>query len=176
MDELTDLLERLERSLEQLDHTDEPVRSTVFALLDDVDLLHRSAVRELVAAIGTDRAEQLAGRHPAIEWLFAAYAPDERAAADAALEEVRPFIHSHGGDVEVVDATDGIVRVRLAGACQGCSASAATLTHGVEDALRSQLPGFRALEVEEDDAPAHPPPGAPLPAAGAELPLFPTRA
>lgn len=173
MDELAALLDRLEQLLEQVDAVDEPLRSIVYELLDGVDALHRSAVRELVAAMGTDQVDRLAGRHPAIEWLFAAYAPDERAAADAALDEVRPFIHSHGGDVAVVDAQDGVVRVRLEGACQGCSASAATLQHGVEEALRDGLPGFRSLEVEADDAPSHPPPGVPLTPAGRELPLYP---
>lgn len=173
MDELTELLDRLEYLLEQVDGADEPTRATVYELLDGVDVLHRSAVRELVAALGTERATQLAGRHPAIDWLFTAYAPDERAIAEAALDEVRPFLHSHGGDVDVLDASDGVVRVRLDGACQGCTASTATLTHGVEKALRDHLPGFQRLDVEADDAPSHPPPGAPLTPPGRELPVFP---
>ena len=173
MDDLSALLDRLEFLLEQVDAADEPMRSMVYELLDGVDAVHRSAVRELVGALGRDRCASLADHHPAIEWLFAAYAPDERALAEAALDEVRPFLHSHGGDVEVLGATDGVVHVQLDGACQGCSASAATLTHGVEEALRRHLPGFRRLDVEADDAPSHPPPGAPLSPVGRELPVLP---
>lgn len=173
MDELAALLDRLEHLLARVDSADEPMRSTMYELLDGVDALHRSAVRELVAALGRDRCGPLAAHHPAIEWLFTAYAPDERALAEAALDDIRPFLHSHGGDVEVLGVADGVVHVRLDGACQGCSASAATLTHGVEEALRTHLPGFQHLDVEPDDAPSHPPPGGPLTPAGRQLPVFP---
>lgn len=173
MEELAQLLERLEFLLEQVDAADEPMRSIVYELLDGVDAVHRSGVRELVAALEQPQVESLARHHPAIEWLFAAYALDERTLAETALEDVRPFLHSHGGDVEVLEAVDGIVHVRMEGACQGCSASAATLTHGVEEALRTHLPGFRRLEVEADDAPSHPPPGQPLSPVGRELPVIP---
>lgn len=173
MDDLEQLVERLDHLLGRIDEAEEPLRSTVYELLDGVDALHRSAVRALVAALPPGAADELAARHPALEWLFAAYVPDERALAEAALDGIRPFLHSHGGDVQVLDAADGVVRVRLEGACDGCSASAATLQHGVEEALRDDLPGFRALEVERTDAPSHPPPGAPLTPAGRDLPMFP---
>lgn len=173
MDDLSQLVERLDELLGRIDEAGEPLRSTVYELLDGVDTLHRSAVRELVLALGPEAADVLAARHPAIAWLFEAYVPDERALAESALDGVRPFLHSHGGDVQVLDATDGVVRVRLEGACDGCSASAATLQHGVEEALRDEFPGFRLLEVEGSDAPSHPPPGAPLTPAGRDLPMFP---
>ncbi|MBW3620870.1 MAG: NifU family protein [Actinobacteria bacterium] len=173
MDELAQLVDRLDELLGRVDEAEEPLRSTVYELLDAVDLLHRSAIRELVTALGPEAARRLAAGHPAIEWLFEAYVPDERALAESALDAVRPFLHSHGGDVQVRDAADGIVRVRLEGACDGCSASAATLQHGVEEALRDGFPGFRALEVEPSDAASHPPPGAPLTPAGRDLPMFP---
>lgn len=170
---LDQLLGRLEMLLDRLDATEEPVRSQVYELLDGVDALHRSAVRALVDALDDGQAQRLADAHPAISWLFMAYAPDDWTQADLALDEVRPFIHGHGGDVEVLDVHDGIVHVRLGGACQGCSASAATLRHGVEEALRTNLPGFRGLEVAEDDAPSHPPPGTPLSPVGRSLPVIP---
>jgi Fe-S cluster biogenesis protein NfuA len=99
-----------------------------------------------------------------VAWLFEAYAVgvDERAAAEVALEAVRPYLHSHGGDVAVLDARGGVVRVRLSGACSGCTASTITLRRGVEEALRERMPGFAAMEVEEDDALPHPPPGPTL--------------
>lgn len=170
---LEQLLARLEALLEDLDATEEPIRSQVYELLDGVDALHRSAIRALVDALGDEAVRGLADTHPAISWLFMAYAPDDRVLADLALDDVRPFIHGHGGAVEVLDVTDGVVHVRLDGACRGCSASAATLRHGVEEALRTHLPGFRRLDVDEDDAPVHPPPGEPLSPAGRVLPVVP---
>lgn len=159
-DELLDELEHLLREIEALD---DPVRTHVFTLLDGVDALHRQALERLGALLSAEQRDALRG-DPAVDWLFSAYSVgvDERAAAEAALETVRPYLHSHGGDVAVIDARAGIVRVRLSGACSGCTASTVTLRHGVEEALREGFPGFAGIEVEEDDAPPHPPPGPTL--------------
>jgi Fe-S cluster biogenesis protein NfuA len=153
--------------LGQLDEVDPAVRDLVFELLDGVDLLHRSALRHLGEALGAARVEDLAAAHPAIAWLFEAYAVgiDERAAAEDALDGVRPYIDSHGGQVEVLHAADGVVRLRMGGACAGCTASAETLRDGIEEALREGMPGFLAVEVEMEDAAPHPPP------SGGGLPL-----
>jgi Fe-S cluster biogenesis protein NfuA len=63
------------------------------------------------------------------------------AAVQQVLEStVLPGIHRDGGDLQVVGIDDGIVQVRLQGACRSCPASAATLKHGVESALRTALP------------------------------------
>jgi Fe-S cluster biogenesis protein NfuA len=114
--------------------------------------------------LGPVDVERLASADPAVAWLVDAYSVglDERAAAEAALAPVRPYIHSHGGEVEVLEAAGGVVRVRLSGACSGCTASSVTLTRGIEEALRENLPGFLALDAEQDTAPAHPPPGPTL--------------
>ena len=161
---LTQLLDELERLLVETESLDEPVRSRVFALLDAVDSLHRHALGRLAARLGPRELERLRAGDPAVAWLLDAYAAgvDERAAAEAALDAVRPYIHSHGGRLELLSAHAGVVRVRLTGACSGCTASAVTLRRGVEEALREGFPGFAAMEVEADDAPAHPPPSATL--------------
>jgi Fe-S cluster biogenesis protein NfuA len=65
-----------------------------------------------------------------------------------ALEEVRPRLHSHGGDVELLDARDGIVRLRLEGNCNGCPSSAATMRQTVEEAILGKAPDVTAIEVE----------------------------
>jgi Fe-S cluster biogenesis protein NfuA len=140
------------------------VRDQVFALLDGIDMLHRGALRELADALGPEAVAHARAAHPAVAWLFDAYAVgvDERAAAEDAITAVLPFVRSHGGDVEITAVSRGVVRVRLRGACAGCSASAITLREGIEAALVEHLPGFAALEVEPDDARPHPPPGPPL--------------
>ena len=59
-------------------------------------------------------------------------------------------------------ACAGVVRVRVAGGSSGSTASTIALRRGVEEALREGFPGFAAMEVEEDDALPHPPPGPTL--------------
>jgi|SRR2546423_233701 Fe-S cluster biogenesis protein NfuA len=164
MPDLDQRLDDLERLLSEVDALDEPLRGKVLALLDGVDALHRLALERLGAVLGADEIERLRATDGAVGWLFDAYAVgvDERATAEAALEGIRPYIHSHGGRLELLDARAGIVRVRLSGSCSGCTASAVTLRNGVEEALRAGFPGFAAMEVEEDDALPHPPPGPTL--------------
>ena len=65
-----------------------------------------------------------------------------------ALDSVRPYMESHGGDVELLGIEDGIARLRLAGHCKGCPASAATLELAIKDALDQAAPDLAGLEVE----------------------------
>ena len=66
-------------------------------------------------------------------------------------EAVRPYIPSHGGEVEILEVTDGEVHLRLRGSCESCAASAATLQHGVKAALQEDYPGFRRLVGHEPE-------------------------
>ncbi|MGW9565720.1 NifU family protein [Prescottella equi] len=69
-----------------------------------------------------------------------------------ALDSVRPYLGSHGGDVELVDVTDdGVVRLRLLGSCHGCPSSAVTLQLAVEGAVQAAAPETTAIEVETED-------------------------
>lgn len=65
---------------------------------------------------------------------------------EAALEKIRPFLQRDGGDVELVEVTeDGEVRVRLTGACGGCPMATMTLKHGVERAVREEVPEIKSV-------------------------------
>lgn len=67
---------------------------------------------------------------------------------EKSLDTVRPALRADGGDVELVDVSDeGVVSVRLTGACRGCPMSTLTLKMGIERALRQQVP-----EVQRVDA------------------------
>ncbi|CAM4332659.1 NifU family protein [Bacillus manliponensis] len=63
------------------------------------------------------------------------------------LEKLRPFLLRDGGDVELVDIEDGIVKLRLLGACGSCPSSTITLKAGIERALLEEVPGV--IEVEQ---------------------------
>ncbi|MDQ6650429.1 MAG: NifU family protein [Actinomycetota bacterium] len=154
------LLDRLEELLGDVEGLDDGVRDRVFELLDGVDAVHRLAITRMADALGAD-LPALRREDAAVDWLFEAYGVgvDDVAAASMALEQVRPYLHEHGGEVEVLAVMHGVVRVRLVGACSGCTSAAETLRHGVEEALRENLPGFVAMDVAPDDgATAHPPP------------------
>ena len=65
-----------------------------------------------------------------------------------ALETIRPYLKADGGDVELVKVTEeGIVEVKLTGACTNCPMSSMTLRAGVERALIREVPGIRRVEA-----------------------------
>ncbi|RSL28656.1 NifU family protein, partial [Salibacterium salarium] len=66
---------------------------------------------------------------------------DMHAQVQEVLEKLRPFLLRDGGDVELVDVEDGIVKVRLMGACGSCPSSTITLKAGIERALLEEVPG-----------------------------------
>ncbi len=72
---------------------------------------------------------------------------DVRARVERVLEAIRPYIQADGGDVELVDVSDGVVQIRLAGACVGCMYSMMTLQAGVERMIREEVPEIQAVEA-----------------------------
>ncbi len=63
-----------------------------------------------------------------------------------ALEKVRPYLQSDGGDIDLIDVTDDmIVKVKLTGACHGCPYSIQTLKAGVEQAIMKEVPEIRRV-------------------------------
>lgn len=64
-----------------------------------------------------------------------------------ALDEVRPYLKSHGGNVELVSVLDGVARLRLEGSCQGCASSLLTLQSTIEEAIYKVAPDLDKLEV-----------------------------
>jgi Fe-S cluster biogenesis protein NfuA len=66
---------------------------------------------------------------------------------EKALETVREYIRRDGGDIELVDVTeDGVVKVKLTGACVGCPFASMTFTQGVQRSLMEQVPGVKRVE------------------------------
>jgi Fe-S cluster biogenesis protein NfuA len=78
-----------------------------------------------------------------------------------ALEEVRPYLQSHGGNVELLEVADGVARLRLEGSCSGCPSSTMTLKLAIEDAIRKAAPDVEEIQAEGAVAPP-PPPVAPV--------------
>lgn len=163
MPKVTELAEAL------LAHPDVTVRHQVEELVDLVDAFHLEGVGRLVEMIRAWRGSVFLSAAAGDEitgTFLRSYdlgeVTDERdlklveEAVDAALDEMRPFVESHGGTITVETIRDGVVSVQMLGSCDGCPSSSSTLTGGVEEALRRHWPNFRRLEVVDPDAEATP--------------------
>ena len=66
---------------------------------------------------------------------------------EAVLDKVRPMLQRDGGDVELVEVQDdGIVKVRLTGACSGCPMSTMTLKNAIEETIKNEIPEIKSVE------------------------------
>jgi Fe-S cluster biogenesis protein NfuA len=72
---------------------------------------------------------------------------DLKKSVELALEKIRPMLQRDGGDIELVEVTDGVVKVRLTGACKGCPMSQMTLKQGVEKMLLKEVPGLKEVQA-----------------------------
>lgn len=73
-----------------------------------------------------------------------------REQVEAAIAKIRPMLQNDGGNIELVEITpDGVVKVRLQGACRGCPMSRMTLKNGVERIVLKEVPGVKAVEAVE---------------------------
>ena len=68
---------------------------------------------------------------------------------ETVLETIRPSLMADGGNVELVDIDDGVVKLRLIGSCTSCSSSIMTLKMGIERALKKAVPMVRCIESVE---------------------------
>jgi Fe-S cluster biogenesis protein NfuA len=64
---------------------------------------------------------------------------------EEALNKVRPALQADGGDVELVEVKDGVIKVRLTGACGGCPMSQMTLKMGIERHLKNEIPEIKEV-------------------------------
>jgi Fe-S cluster biogenesis protein NfuA len=66
---------------------------------------------------------------------------------EKALDKIRPALQADGGNIELVDVVDGVVKVRLKGACAGCPGAQMTLKMGVEKILKEAIPEVKSVEA-----------------------------
>ncbi len=69
-----------------------------------------------------------------------------REKVEKALDKIRPALIADGGNVDLVDVGDGVVKVRLTGACGGCPMSQMTLKMGIERVLKQEIPEIKGVE------------------------------
>ncbi len=153
-DELERLAAQVDAAAAAAQALDGEARSKALALKESVEAFHKAGVTKIVQRLKADpRGKELLFElvdDPLVYALFAMHGivrPDPLTQARQRIEAVRPYMQSHGGDVELVELRDDAAYVRLHGACSGCSMSAVTLRQGVEEVLIGQVPGVARVEV-----------------------------
>jgi len=68
-----------------------------------------------------------------------------RARVEAVLARIRPALVADGGDLELIDVSDGVVKIKLTGACAGCPMSTMTLKMGIERILKQEIPEIKEV-------------------------------
>jgi Fe-S cluster biogenesis protein NfuA len=157
--------ERVEKLAARLESAGDPeVRATALDLVQSVVELHGAALHRLVDLLmETPAGEQALSQ--ALEddlvssmlLLHNLHPDDIETRVLRGIEKVRPYLKSHGGDVELAAVRDGIVHLRLHGSCGSCPSSSVTLKNAVEDALFEVAPDILQI-VSEDTAAAPSPP------------------
>jgi Fe-S cluster biogenesis protein NfuA/nitrite reductase/ring-hydroxylating ferredoxin subunit len=129
-------------------------RAKALALQSAIEEFHKYGLTKIVKHLKADpRGKELLFElidEPSVYALFAMHGivrPDITTRVRQVLDGVRPYMESHGGDVELVEVKQDTVFLRLHGSCNGCSASAVTLRNGVEEALKEQVPEITRIEV-----------------------------
>ena len=135
---------------------DEPTREIAEALVAAVVQMYGAGLEQIMArlAAGGEAGSQAAGgltEDPLVATLLLIHDLHPVSLADrveAALDSVRPYMESHGGNVELLSLEDGVARLHLRGSCSDCSASSVTLELAVKQALEDAAPDLMGLEVE----------------------------
>jgi Fe-S cluster biogenesis protein NfuA len=127
---------------------DANARTTALELLQEVMDMHAAVLQRMMdmtsqAGEPGERLIDKFARDPLVSGLLVLYDlhPDDvETRVTRALEKIRPYLHSHGGDVELINIKDGVVNLRLNGSCHGCQSSAETMKSSVEQAIYEAAP------------------------------------
>jgi len=151
------LSQRIERLIARVEAAPDPnARADALNLVQSLMELHGAGLdrlMEIVARAGDSGyalMDDFAGDDlvSGLLLLYGLHPHDLETRVMKALDETRPFLQSHGGDVELLDVTDGMVRLRLAGSCRNCSSSTMTLKLAIERAIYEAAPDVTEIVTE----------------------------
>src|ERR1700710_1317762 len=145
---------------------DPQARACAEELAAAVVQLYGEGLERIFAALDEETRTELAqdGVVASLMLIHGLYPVSLETRVQAALDSVRPYMDSHGGNVELLGIEDGIARLRLEGSCNGCPASASTMELAIEQALQDAAPDLEGIDVEGVTA-------APPPLGAFELPM-----
>jgi len=150
-------IEQIEELVQRIEDLSDPnARTNTLALVQALMDFHGEALDRLMEIVASQGEQGYLifnkfGKDELVSNLLLLYGlhplPLEERIAQA-LEKVRPHLDSHGGNVELLSITDGVVRLRLEGTCRGCPSSAETLKLAIESAIYSAAPDVVSIEAE----------------------------
>jgi len=180
------LIERVQALTAQLEEIqDFQARAVADELVASIMQLYGAGLERIFDALAQDGATAEQVRDHLVEdgvvaslmLIHGLYPVDLETRVQEALDSVRPYMESHGGDVELVAVEEGVAKLKLVGHCKGCPASEATLELAIKKALEEAAPDLAGLEVEGVREAGPPPTGFELPltlaggAPSSELPM-----
>jgi Fe-S cluster biogenesis protein NfuA/nitrite reductase/ring-hydroxylating ferredoxin subunit len=147
-DQVIARVQELTAQLEEVQ--DFQARAVADELVASIIALYGEGLERIFAALDDGLRDRLSedGVVASLMLIHGLYPIDLETRVLEALDSVRPYMESHGGDVELVGIEDGVARMRLVGHCEGCPASEATLELAIKKALEETAPDLEGLEVE----------------------------
>ncbi len=153
--------DRIERLLEQIHSAASPVvGARVDELVHLIVDLYGAGLARIVSLVQSDLSVDETGkselrerfvREPLVASLLILHGlhpHDLQQRIERALDEVRPYLGSHAGDVELLAVEGSVVHLRMKGNCDGCPSSSTTIKLGIEEAIRKAAPEVTVIEVE----------------------------
>jgi Fe-S cluster biogenesis protein NfuA len=164
MNHFEDRLQEVYRLVEELKSApDSSLRTSALELLQTVLEFHGAGLNRMMEIIDSSVKPaqfiiEALGRDSATSAMLLLHGlhPEEiDVRVRRALDSVRPLLSLHGGDVELLEVQNGVVRLRLTGSCNGCASSATTIHTAVETAIRETAPDISHIEVTGGQNAAH---------------------
>ena len=146
--EIQQRLARIDELLERIEGTPGPTAEAAIEAVQTLTEVYGEALARILGFASPPVVDQLVDDELVGHLLVLHDIHPEPVAdrVERALDQVRPYIESHGGKVELAEIDAGIARVRLSGACKSCSSSAATLEQAVSDAVLALAPELTGVE------------------------------
>jgi Fe-S cluster biogenesis protein NfuA len=145
------MIERVESLLDEVETFPPEQREVATELVQALLDMYGEGLSRIVAACDVPVEDELVAH---LLFLHGLHPVPVRERVLGALDEVRPYLVAHGGGVELLGVEEGVVHLRLEGACNGCPSSAVTLRSAVEEAIARAAPDVERIEAEGAVAPS----------------------
>jgi Fe-S cluster biogenesis protein NfuA/nitrite reductase/ring-hydroxylating ferredoxin subunit len=146
---------RIETLLEEIETFKEPgARAKTAEIVQTLLELHGEGLARIVECVGTLGSQDLKDALLEDElithllFLHGLHPVDVQTRVMGALDEVRPYLESHGGNVQLLGIVDGVARLKMEGSCEGCPSSTMTLKLAIEEAIQKAAPDLEGIEAE----------------------------
>lgn len=154
----TDLVQQVQEVIARVEEYPDPAaRQLIHGCLQSVLALYGQGLARIVELVGNGSTDQIIGRFLDDELIrgllliHGLHPQDLQTRVNGALDKVRPYLQTHGGNVELVSLEDDIARLRLLGACKGCPSSTLTMQNAIRRAMEEACPDLAGLELDGEE-------------------------